>query len=101
MWVRARGRLGLELVVRIRLRRRRSILVSPLSFNRRDPADRAHSARNGHFAAKIGMLPKRQVSLLGTSPSTTTESVHKQIQPASTDKRDAVDVLDGEEEYTK
>lgn len=51
--------------------------------------------------AKIGMLPKRQVSLLGTSPSATTESVHKQIQPASTDKRDAKDDLDGEEEYTK
>ena len=51
--------------------------------------------------AKIGMLPKRQVSLLGTSPSATNESVHKQIQPASTSKRDGKDDLDGEEEYTK
>ena len=101
MWVRARGRLVLEGVVRTRVRPRRSTSVSPIPYNRRDPADRAHSARNGHLAAKIGMLPKRQVSLLGTSPSATTESVHKQIQPASTDKRDAVDALDGEEEYTK
>jgi hypothetical protein len=46
------------------------------------------------------MLPKKQVSLLGTSPSNTTESAHKQIPAPSGAKRDGKDDLD-DEEFTK